>query len=382
MFRLLSSRSTLSLLGGIQTRSKSLFAQQIQQQVDSKLLADHVHYPRVFDSCMIVLEQNRDILESVKQSLGIEEQKIVGDIEIRRALLYYMIGAFWRVKQVSAEGEGNEIKRLGDIAGIQLGESKCRELRDDKDLKEMCLQSVWSRMGNQGFVNARDDLEKMIDNLKDNDEQMGYLLLFKGMLFSDQGKKVNSEEEKIDLLDQTIDSFSKAKQHFSRSQQFSGLCISSVKHAQTLANRHNYSDSIQEECGKYLSEAVRLSEEHFGYVNLVSAYALTAGGELFFRFQESVISEGLFRKAESRFQQIIEQGDCDSLVYLEYAYCMRRYCDLLSRLQWNEKSRSMEGLQKWDSFKQKARRELPRLLESNPELERRIEFWESEFLSS
>jgi hypothetical protein len=198
-------------------------------------------------------------------------------------------------------------------------------------------------------------------------EEAGHVHLFLGSLSKDGSKR--------------YDHYSAAVKCFKETDNHTLTSVALTKAAFSLAENSKFAESSQGESGKLMDEAIKLCEDKIDYTDLVPAYCLSSLAELFYRFGEPILSEGVYRKAESRFRQVFAE-DCNSLTALEYAKCSTGFVKLLQGLEWNNKSRKQEGDLKWDEFKTTMRRQLPRLLEVNPSLERRVEFWEFEFLST
>jgi hypothetical protein len=238
------------------------------------------------------------------------------------------------------------------------------------DSKDLCIDLViCQRLNEFGDHELKAIVERQMNHLaKSNDmKNLGFLQIF----YAHYLAHFKLFDEALEISKQSHEIFSKLD------ADPQGLVLSKLALSTITARKHSFSDSFQSECGKLASEAIRISEDRFGTESIWSAYSLCVAGQIFSGFNESIISEGLFRKSESRFSSI---ENSNALIFLERSNSLNAYCSLLSRLIWNNRSREDEALRKHDSLKSEARRTFSRLLESNPNLENRISFWQVEYL--
>lgn len=109
-----------------------------------------------------------------------------------------------------------------------------------------------------------------------------------------------------------------------------------------------------------------------------TANCIARAGVAMHSAQEPVSSEGLFRKAISLYKGVLIDTGYSSTVFLDYAYAVHRYCDMLCEMEFNQRSRKPEAESILKDLEDLARTQLGPLLEVNPKLELRISSMEIE----
>jgi hypothetical protein len=91
--------------------------------------------------------------------------------------------------------------------------------------------------------------------------------------------------------------------------------------------------------------------------------------------EEPIVAEGLFRNALSKIKKSFRDKP-HNICALEYARCSRDFGDLLTRLSWNNTTRSAEAEKVFEEMKHEVTSCLPHFIETNPDFEYRLSFWE------
>lgn len=325
-----------------------------------------------------------DVLERCEDILGHFGGPELRAARLRRSFLLQQSGAFRKesdlLKLVCKENPTSELYlRAWIVSTAQSREDfsqptimqSVETMLTNKHWKNLCLKAILKCRLKEKISEDLIQLEDLANCEVGDSEAKGYLMFYAGDMSANVGD-----------LESAKTFYEKSIQCFEGSINYVGASAAKIRLASTLAQLGNFmAGKSQEIVGKLIGEAIKLGEEKYEYINLSSALCLSSAGQIFHRYGDAIISEGLFRKAESRFQQLLEIEN-SSIVMLEYASCINKYSNLLEGLQWNGRPRGLEGQAKSDNLKMIIRKQFPKLIEVNPNLEKIFDFWEIEFLTN